>query len=173
MNEGVDAHPVRDNGKPIGEEKFASPRWDLSQERAFLENLLGQRTNFLLIFFGITLAGGVNARELPEIQNTIFALGALISFLLTLAVGRAQKKLDIIIGLLKKDPLHPIAVVDGIAGPSGSKRRIIGYGIPWLCTVALATAVVLSMLGFVRSPQISEPPVGANATQAPCDCPSH
>ena len=151
MSEDFNGHSVRNNGRPIGEEKFASPRWDLSQERAFLENLLGQRANFLLIFFGITLAGGVNARDVPTVQNSIFILGAMISFLLTLAIGRTQKKLDIIINLLKQDPIHPIAVIDAIAGPGGSKRRIIGYALPWLCTVALAAAVVLSSLGIIRS----------------------
>ena len=32
------------------------PRWTFEEERAFLENLVCQRFNFLLVFFGLVVA---------------------------------------------------------------------------------------------------------------------
>lgn len=147
---------IRDNGTPIGDEKegkFASPRWDISQERAFLENLLGQRTSFLLIFFGLVIAGAVNARSLQVMQISILVFGCLVCFGLALAVGRSQKKLDIILDIIKLDPAHPVTVVDAIAGSSGSKRKIIGYVLPWACVIALAVASVISWTGGFSLPE--------------------
>ena len=43
-------------------------------------------------------------------------LGALFRGLLALAVGRAQKKLDLLLGILFDDPLHPATVIDPMAG---------------------------------------------------------
>lgn len=45
-----------------------SPVWDMSQERAFIENLLGQRFNFFLVFFSLTVAGSVNAKAQIHLQ---------------------------------------------------------------------------------------------------------
>lgn len=144
---------IRDNGTPIEIEKFASPRWDISQERAFIENLLGQRTSFLLIFFGLVIAGAVNARSNQTMQFSILVLGCLVCFGLALAVGRSQKKLDIILSIIKLDPAHPVTVVDAIAGPSGSKRKIIGYVLPWACVIALAVASAVSWNGGFSIPE--------------------
>lgn len=143
---------IRDNGNVVGEEKFASPRWDISQERAFIENLVGQRTSFLLVFFGLVVAGAVNARSLQAMQFSILAFGCLVCFGLALAVGRSQKKLDIILDIIGLDPAHPVTVVDAIAGSSGSKRKIIGYALPWACVLALAVASAVSWNGGFSLP---------------------
>src|ERR1041385_7112222 len=106
-----------------------TPRWDMSQERAFLENLLGQRFNFLLVFFSIFVAGGVQAREWPFLQACVVSIGAIISLCLMLAVGRTQEKLDIILGILLKDPSDPAAISNALA-TGKSRRKIIGYLAP-------------------------------------------
>ena len=75
---------VRDN-----EKDGRAPRWDISQERALMQTLLGQRFNFLLVFFSIFVAGAVNARENPVLQASVLSLGALVALCLTSAIWRA------------------------------------------------------------------------------------
>jgi hypothetical protein len=129
---------VRDNarGQPI------SPRWDISQETAFTETLLGQRFNFLLVFFSLVTGGAINARESPLVQASVLSMGGVICLCLMLAIHRAQQKLDLIIKVILQDPEHPVTVIDGMAtGPS--RRRLIGYYIPTFCFVSLACWALL------------------------------
>lgn len=144
------AAKVRDNSKPNEGVAYTSPRWDVSQERAFIETLLGQRMGFLLVFFGLVIAGAVNARTLPIVQFSILACGTLFAAMLALAIGRAQKKLDLLLSVLKQDPHHPVTIIDEMAGPSGSKRKLIGYAIPWLCVLALTCASIASLVTSLR-----------------------
>lgn len=121
----------------------------MSQERAFVENLLGQRFNFLLVFFSITVAGAVNARD-SVLQAFVLTMGGVISLFLKLAIGRAQQKLDLILDLLFKDENHPAALIDKMAEGRASQRRLIGYWIPSLCFAALAGSAALAWLLIVK-----------------------
>jgi hypothetical protein len=112
-----------------------SPRWDISQERAFIENLLVQRVNFLLVFFSIFIAGAVNARKDLILQTGVLTLGAIIAFLLAWAILRTQKKLDFILENLP--PSHPHRIIDNEL-PTGSYRHFVGYFIPCICFAAIA-----------------------------------
>lgn len=127
MNDVPDRHEVLDNDK----DKRA-PRWDISQERAFVENLLGQRFNFLLLFFSIFVTGAVNAREAPVLQAIVLSLGAIIALFLALAIWRTQRKLDLILAHLGKT--HPASFTDGHLR---SGRHFIGFYIPPTCCAAL------------------------------------
>lgn len=122
---------------PDNNQDRTTPRWDMSQERAFLENLLGQRFNFLLVFFSIVVAGAVQARELPVLQALVLTLGTFILLCLLLVIGRAQQKLDIILGLLFQNANHPAKISNDLAS-GGSKRRLIGYVVPRICFCTLA-----------------------------------
>jgi hypothetical protein len=111
-----------------------SPRWDISQERAFVENLLGQRFNFLLIFFSIFIAGAVHIEKDHVLQGAVLSLGALIAFFLARAILRTQKKLDVILN--KLHPSHPHSIIEReLQLPTG--RYFVGYWIPWTCFAAL------------------------------------
>ena len=109
-----------------------SPRWDISQERAFVENLLGQRFNFLLVFFSIFIAGAVNIKTDPVLRAAVLTLGATIAFFLAWAILRTQRKLDVILRNLH--PSHPHKIIEERL-PTG--RYFVGYVIPWICFVAL------------------------------------
>ncbi len=111
------------------------PVWDMSQERAFTENLLCQRFNYFILFYSITIAGFVNVRNQIHAQ-IILTIGTIITVLFASVLKRSQQKLDIILILndLFKDETHPAKIIDEIAGGSeGSKRRIIGIWIPAIC----------------------------------------
>jgi hypothetical protein len=138
---------VHNNTIAIEDAKYISPRWDIDQERAFVETLVVQRTTFLFVVFGAILAGAINTGGMPTIQLLLLIGGYAFADMLRQSIGRAQHKLDIIIEILMQDPLHPITVVTKIAGPK-SKRRLIGYGIPSLCTGIIAALAVLNVIVF-------------------------
>jgi hypothetical protein len=128
----------------------SAPRWDLSQERAFIENLLGQRFNFLLVFFSIFIAGAVQARDWPLLQAIVLSLGAAIALCLMLAIGRTQQKLDIVLGLLFSDYTHPATIVNNLAG-RGSRRRMVGYVVPCICFASLLLWPIIAWTQYVAA----------------------
>lgn len=71
-----------------------SPVWDMSQERAYIENLLAQRFNFFLVFFSIVMAGSVNAKTQHQLQ-IVLGIGSAICILFALVLARSQEKLDL------------------------------------------------------------------------------
>jgi hypothetical protein len=122
-----------------------SPVWDMSQERQFIENLLSQRFNYFLLFYSITIAGFVNSKNLFYAQ-AILTFGAVIVFLFASVLQRSQQKLDIILTDLFKDESHPAKIIDDLAGGSkGSKRRIIGYWIPLICSWTLIIGAIVHL----------------------------
>jgi hypothetical protein len=129
-----------------------SPVWDMSQERAFLENLLSQRFNYFLLFYSITVAGFVNAKNVIYAQ-IILTLGSVITYLFASVLRRSQQKLDIILDDLFKEDSHPAKIIDDLAkGCIGSKRRIIGVVIPTICYLTLFIGALLNLvyLIFIR-----------------------
>jgi hypothetical protein len=126
-----------------------SPVWDMSQERAFIENLLGQRFNFFLIFFSLVVAGALNARSQVHF-SIVLILGAIICWLLAFTLFRSQQKLDLILAELFADQTHPASIIDKKAGGL-SMRRLIGYVIPLICCIALTLGTILALCGTLRA----------------------
>ncbi|WP_374381561.1 hypothetical protein [Dongia sp.] len=126
--------------------------WTMSDEREFMENLLNERFNFYLVVYGavVVSAGTVESWFAKMI---ILIVGAILLALLLLTIGRAQVKLDYIIGELcatktavRLGHCHPVAVIDERARHSKTfprgRRRLVGFYIPAFCfvTVYLAAA---------------------------------
>ncbi|MBI2843646.1 MAG: hypothetical protein HYX78_09630 [Armatimonadetes bacterium] len=149
-----DSRPPQDNPKQnaVQGEK-GSPVWDISQERAFIENLLTTRFNFFLVFFSVIVAGAVNAKEQVHLQ-LVLGLGAFICLLLSSVLGRSQEKLDLILEDIFQDDSHPAAIINNRANREGSRRRLIGVWIPRLCVAVLLIAFVASIVGFLAVPRI-------------------
>jgi len=129
------------------------PVWDMSQERAFLENLLVQRFNFFLVFFSIVMAGSVNAKTQPQLE-IVWGIGSIICVLFALVLTRSQEKLDLILQDLFTDPSHPATIIDQRSSKGGSRRRVLGIWIPRLCCCILIVGFVLSLFGVLTVPQI-------------------
>jgi len=127
----------------------ASPVWDMSQERAFIENLLNQRFNFFLVFFSIVLAGSINAKTQTHLQ-IILGLGCVICVLFTMVLRRSQEKLDLILADLWRDESHPSYIIDKSAKKCGSRRRYIGIWIPRFCCAALIIGFILSIFDVLK-----------------------
>ena len=155
MNQNeCDAHPRQ----TAGQRDTASPVWDMSQERAFIENLLSQRFNFFLVFFSLVIAGAVNVKT-PNQLPIILGIGSTVSVLLAMVLARSQEKLDIILGDLFTDMTHPATIADKRAKQGGSRRRLIGIWIPRLCCGFLILGFVLALFGILRVPAGSAPRV--------------
>ena len=126
-----------------------SPVWDMSQERAFIENLLGQRFNFFLVFFSLVIAGSVNSRTQLHLQ-IVLGIGTAICVLLATTLARSQEKLDLILDDLFSDPSHPVTIINKRAKPSGSRRKVISSVIPRLCCSLLLVGFVCALIGELR-----------------------
>jgi hypothetical protein len=130
-----------------------SPVWDMSQERALNDTLLGQRFNFFIVFFSLVIAGAINAKTQQQLEF-VLAIGFVICLLLALVVARTHKKLNIILTILSADPTHPFTIVDRKAS-AGSKQWIndMGLWIPTLCCAMLFLGFLLSVSGILTAPQ--------------------
>lgn len=136
--------------------------WDISKEREFMEDLVQSRFNFLLVVFGLAIAGGGQAKG--WLQPTTFFLGSILCFLLSRTVARAHSKLktilDAIYELGDKDQTrrHPVHLVDRalkesqakipckcwiwLSGEGESQVDAIGVFIPWACTLVLLALAI-------------------------------
>lgn len=128
----------------------SSDGWTLSQEREFLENLLVQRFNFMLVFAAFVGAGFAASTD-RLVGALLLYLGAVVSFLLQLTLERAQAKFEVILARLKLDPTHPIAWVDAqmASRPGRSRNALIGRWIPRVLTSALAAAAVIDTIVLI------------------------
>jgi len=122
----------------------ASPVWDMSQERAFLETLLNHRTNFFIVFFSAVIAGTLGATEQWQ-TRLLLSLGALIAMLMYATILRAEQKLSIALRYLSRDRTHPVRITDRAAGPP-SARRLLSVWVPFICCGVLLFGVVLAWL---------------------------
>lgn len=122
-----------------------SQNWNMSDERAFLENLLNQRFNFFIVLFSAIIASYLTIDS--DIHKLIIlGIGCIILFLMSLIVFRSQRKLDEILKILYEDPMHPTAKINNIVGSKGSKRKILGYTIPILCLIILIALFIVQIL---------------------------
>ena len=113
-----------------------SDKWDVNQERVFLENLMQARFNFFLVVFGFWLVGIASITE--KVPKLVFlAFGILICALLWLTVRRICQKVIVALDIIRADKMHPATQVDSAAGLSRiikvSSNRLIGYIIPVIC----------------------------------------
>jgi len=136
--------------------------WDMSQERAFIENLLCQRFNFLLVFYSLVVAAAFTTTSQTNL-NIVITVGALICLLLSLPIARSQHKLDLILeDIWRTQPEHPSKRSDDRADDLArvpclmrlaarrSRRGIIGYWIPLFCWVSLCAGAVLAWFGVLK-----------------------
>jgi len=141
----MDSQKVRNNA--LNMDGRPSPHWDISQERAFVENLLGQQLNFMIVFFTVVIGAAINSQEKPLIQAIIMFVGAPIVVLLSSVIMRTQEKLDIILNLIwTTDPEHPSCVTNRLSRPKGSRRKVIGYYIPSICSTVVLCALLYATI---------------------------
>ncbi|MBN2179653.1 MAG: hypothetical protein JW743_09530 [Deltaproteobacteria bacterium] len=132
------------------EPELKSDSWSMSDERAFMENLLCSRFNFFLVFFALVIAAAVSTSHVLHFK-IVLTLGAALSIPFALTIARAQAKLNIALDdhLLKTEG-HPAKILnDKCCGPS--VRRWIGYWIPMACCVTLVVGAILAWTGCLTT----------------------
>ena len=122
-----------------------SEQWSMSDERAFMENLLCSRFNFFLVFFALVVAAAVSTSD-ARYFKIVLTLGAAISVPFALTIARAQAKLDLALKHLFNTDGHPAKVLNEECG-GPSMRKWIGYWIPLACCVVLAVGAILAWVG--------------------------
>jgi len=142
------SHP----GISAAERDKASPVWDMSQERAFLETLLNQRFNFFMVLFSLIIAGSINAKIQIHLQ-LILTIGTIIIFLFCLVLIRSQEKLDLALKDLYTDETHPATIINNRSEKGGSRRRLIGVYIPWFVTITLIIGAILAWCNILKIPK--------------------
>ena len=127
-----------------------SPVWDMSQERALLEQLVSQRGHVYLFFVSIVLAAALNAKVQAHLQ-IILTVGTVVSWIIQLGVIRISERLDQALRELASDPSHPLTIVN-----EKLQRTERGHGvyrvllqIPYL---TLAAATLLAYFDVFRVP---------------------
>jgi hypothetical protein len=129
--------------------------WDISQERAFVENLFCQRFNFFIVIFSLVIAGAAGANTQVKL-GAILWLGFVLCTLVALTIYRCYVKLDWALRCLHRIPTHPVAQ-SGVAveqlGARGlfAVNRIIGIIIPILCCSALLAGAILAACGILTA----------------------
>jgi hypothetical protein len=127
-------------------------KWDMSKERELIDTLLGQRFNFFLVFFALMVNGALDARAYHDTQlvNGILTVGATVSLLLALSIGRLQKKLDAILTEVHAVPTHPATMIKSkMSWWPEQDHHIIGYWVPGVCVLAAVAFLILSLSGKI------------------------
>jgi hypothetical protein len=127
------------------------PEWNMSQERAFMEQIMNQRFNFFLVFFSVICAGALNSKSHQHFF--VLVLGAVLSFLLAWTIFRAHCKLDWILRFLSSDKSHPYTIVNDAHSKRWSARGLIGWFIPIVCTLVLILGACFAYMGWLPDSQ--------------------
>ena len=129
--------------------------WSLSDERQFVENLVQQRFNFLLVVFSFVIAGAMGATSQIKL-NILLGVGSVVCTLVSLTVYRAHVKLDQILKVLHKTPGHPVALSGEMVEKLGwqglfSATAIIGVIVPYFCSLCLIFGFILSCANILKA----------------------
>ena len=152
----------------------ASPCWDMSQERVFLETVCNQRFNFFLVFFGATIVGAMNSRN-PLAQELILGVGVAIGILLGIKLNGTFQRLDLIIDYIRTDPSHPESIITQVVENRKTSRwrllrglnsvvdlpgkfAVYQFWIPLACILIQIAFLVGLVCGVIRIADIKADP---------------
>lgn len=125
-------------------------------EREHIENVLMNRFDYFIVFFGVAIAGAA-ATDSHVIRALVLGVAAAISIPIAMTLSRAQTKLDLAFEhLISRYPKHPAAICNNEANKVGSsKRGLVGRTIPQLCTAFLIGGAGLSAGLAIRGESIT------------------
>jgi hypothetical protein len=129
--------------------------WDMSQERAFIENLLCQRFNFFIVIFSLVIAGAASANTKAKLVSILW-VGATLCVLLALATYRVYVKLIWILRHLHAISDHPVHVSSEGIKTMGMPilfgvNVIVGVVIPVGCCLVLLTGAILASTEILKA----------------------
>lgn len=138
----------------MSENSVPQPEWTMSQERAFMEDLVSKRFHFFIVIFTAIVAGCVAANRQSELI-AILVIGAIVCSAFSLTIYRAHVKLDQILKRLHAVDGHPVKVIGQAVGALGVKGLfsvawIVGV-LPLILSVGLMIAALLACVGCVTA----------------------
>lgn len=136
---------VLNNGTPNLGVAYSSPRWDISQERAFKENQIGNRINMLIVFFGIILGSSVNLEGNKKDPLFVLLVGFFIILFVAISIIRTQDKLNKIFDIIRLDKTHPLTVIEASIKPKKSSLNYMSYVIPPAITIVTFSYLLIKL----------------------------
>lgn len=126
--------------------------WDFYKEREFMENLLSQRFNFLILMYAIFVSAFATIQGTTS-KIIILAVGALVILFVGLTIYRGYVKLIISLKILYSlwDD-HVFRIIDKEARALGCKALVnvnplIGIWIPLICFLTLVAGIIFISSG--------------------------
>lgn len=126
-----------------------SPVWDMSQERALLEQIVSQRIHFFLLFNSVLLAAAINARHQIHLQ-LVLTFGAAVGWFIALAFSRTLRRLDVALKQLASDPTHPFAIVNESLHRTEKGRPLV-RAMFWIACFVINVGALGAWLGLLRA----------------------
>ncbi len=129
----------------------------MSQEREFLETLIAARVNYFLVFYSLIVIAGVTTRQSTNL-SAVLGMGTVVCFLLAISICRADIRLAVAVRTIHDDSTTPAAAIEFELlrrwGPGLWRiltvRWIIGWFIPFVCTLSLLLGFILACLGRLQ-----------------------
>lgn len=127
--------------------------WHFYAEREFVENLLNQRFNYLIVMYSLFITAAASVDSQHNLKIILF-LGASMTLLVSLIVYRAYVKLKILLNMLHSLDYHVLQIIHKEVDSMGIKAlfsvvKLMGFWIPLLCFLSLLAGAILASLGIL------------------------
>ena len=124
--------------------------WTWSEEREFVENVINQRFNFLLVLFAFILTAATQVNSEFQLQVLLW-LGVLTVVPVSVTIAAASSALEGIFRELFKDASHP-AIQSQPTFPFPRARLLIGYVVPAVCSLTMIVGALFASTGHLWKP---------------------
>lgn len=138
--------------------------WNFNHEREFLEDQFCQRSNFLLVAYGLVVTAAASTSD-KSTRITVLILGCIITIILGRTLYRVYKQVDRILTILHQISEHPIKFInESVLHPdkqfgynSFNGNGLIGFILPAVCAGSLIVWLALAAGGFVGPENANAP----------------
>ncbi len=131
-------------------------KWTISNERAYMEDLVYKRLTTFFAIAAAIIAGAINLRETLPLSTALLVLGSVLCWTLQSAISRAQRKLDIILTILFKDLSHPAGYINDVLQDDG-RVGFVGHIVPKAICILLSAAAIVTFALLNIPPRAVQP----------------
>ena len=124
--------------------------WTWSEEREFVENVINQRFNFLLVLFAFILTAATQVNSEFQLQVLLW-VGVLTVVPVSVTIAAASSALEGIFRELFKDESHP-ATQSQRTFPFPRAQLLIGYVVPAVCSLTMIAGALFASTGHLWKP---------------------
>lgn len=130
----------------------SSLKWDMYQERSFIENLFCQRFNFFILAYTIFVMAACTVENEISIRIILFS-GIIILFLLWLTLGRAYVKLFVVLKKIRENE-GVIPDIDKVVDSYPFIAKLVSvlpimtYIVPFTCIISLVILLIFGWNGL-------------------------